>query len=196
MQLQRLKRFKEWRIGPNLQPLKQYMIGDVGKVLWVVVGGVGLVLLIACANVANLILVRVEGRQQELAIRAALGGSPGRIAGGLLLESLVLAVIGGALGLLFAYGGLRVLVPFAPSDLPRLNDIGIDGPVLLFTLGVTIVAGLLFGSMPALRYVGVRVATGLRDTGRCVSASRERHRARNAPVVIQVGLALVLLVSS
>ncbi len=159
-------------------------------------GGIGLVLLIACANVASLLLVRVEGRQQELAIRAALGGSPGRIAGGLLLESLVLAVIGGALGLLFAYGGLRVLIALAPSDLPRLNDIGIDGPVLLFTLGVTIVAGLLFGSMPALRYVGVRVATGLRDTGRCVSASRERHRARNALVVIQVGLALVLLVSS
>ena len=190
------KFFKEARIGPNLQPLKQYIIGDVGKVLWVLMGGIGLVLLIACANVASLLLVRVEGRQQELAIRAALGGSPGRIAGGLLLESLVLAVIGGALGLLFAYGGLRVLIALAPSDLPRLNDIGIDGLVLLFTLGVTIVAGLLFGSMPALRYAGVRAGTGLRETGRSVSASRERHRARNALVVIQVGLALVLLVSS
>ncbi|MGB6683728.1 MAG: ABC transporter permease, partial [Candidatus Acidiferrum sp.] len=112
---------------------------------------VGLVLLIACANVASLLLVRVEGRQQELAIRAALGGSPRRIAGGLLLESLMLAVIGGALGLLFAYGGLRVLIALAPNDLPRLNDIGISGVVLLFTLGVTIVAGLIFGSMPALR---------------------------------------------
>src|ERR1700760_2314568 len=188
--------FKETRIRPNLQPLKQYIIGDVGKVLWVLMGGIGLVLLIACANVASLILVRVEGRQQELAIRAALGGSPGRIAGGLLLESLVLAVIGGVLGLLFAYGGLRILIALAPSDLPRLNDIGIDGHVLLFTLGVTILAGLSFGSMPSLRYAGVRVATGLRDAGRSVSASRERHRARNALVVIQVGLALVLLVSS
>jgi predicted permease len=188
--------FKEARIRPNLQPLKQYIIGDVGKVLWVLMGGIGLVLLIACANVASLILVRVEGRQQELAIRAALGASPGRIAGGLLLESLVLAVIGGVLGLLFAYGGLRVLVALAPSDLPRLNDIGIDGHVLLFALGVTILAGLLFGSMPSLRYAGARVATGLRDAGRSVSASRERHRARNALVVIQVGLALVLLVSS
>jgi predicted permease len=196
MQLLRLKWFKESRIGPNLQPLKQYMIGDVGKVLWVVVGGVGLVLLIACANVANLLLVKVEGRQQELAIRAALGASPGRIAGGLLLESLVLAVIGGALGLLFAYGGLRVLIALAPSALPRLNDIGIDRLVLLFTLGVTMVAGLLFGSMLPLRSAGVRVGTGLRETGRSVSASRERHRARNALVVIQVGLALVLLVSS
>ena len=190
------KFFKEARIVQNLQPLKQYVIGDIGKVLWVLMGGIGLVLVIACANVASLNLVRVEGRQQELAIRAALGGSPGRIAGGLLLESLVLAVIGGALGLLFAYGGLRVLIALAPSDLPRLNDIGIDRFVLLFTLGVTIVAGLLFGSMPALRYAGVRAGTGLRETGRSASASRERHRARNALVVIQVGLALVLLVSS
>ena len=188
--------FKDSRIAPNLQPLKQYMIGDVGKVLWVVVGGIGLVLLIACANVANLFLVKVEGRQQELAIRAALGASPGRIAAGLLLESLVLAVMGGALGLLFAYGGLRALIALAPNDLPRLNDIGIDGLVLLFTLGITMVAGLLFGSTLPLRYAGVRVGTRLRETGRSVSASRERHRARNALVVIQVGLALVLLVSS
>ena len=188
--------FKEAQIRPNVQPLKQYIIGDIGKVLWVLMGGIGLVLLIACANVASLILVRVEARQQELAIRAALGGSPGRIAGGLMLESLMLAVIGGALGLLFAYGGLRGLIALAPSDLPRLDDIGIDGPVLLFTLGVTIVAGLLFGSIPALRYAGARAGIGLREAGRSVSASRERHRARNTLVVIQVGLALVLLVSS
>jgi predicted permease len=188
--------FKEAQIRPNLQPLKEYIIGDVGKVLWVLMGGIGLVLLIACANVASLLLVRVKGRQQELAIRAALGGSPGRIAGSLLLESLLLAAIGGALGLLFAYGGLRVLIALAPSDLPRLDEIGIDGLVLLFTLGVTIVAGLLFGSMPALRYAGARAGTELRETGRSVSASRKRHRARNALVVVQVGLALVLLVSS
>src|SRR5580658_4640018 len=190
------KFFKEARIVQNLQPLKQYVIGDAGKVLWVLMGGIGLVLLIACGNVASLLLVRVEGRQHELAIRAALGGSPGRIAGGLLLESLVLAMIGGALGLLFAYGGLRVLIALAPSDLPRLNDIGIDGLVLLFTLGVTILAGLLFGSIPALRYAGVRTGTGLRETGRSVSASRKRQRARGALVIVQVGLALVLLVSS
>jgi predicted permease len=188
--------FKEAQIRPNLQPLKQYIIGDIGKVLWVLLGGIGLVLLIACANVAGLVLVRIEGRQQELAIRAALGGSPGRIARGLLLESLLLAVVGGALGLLIAYGGLRILIALGPSDLPRLNEIGIDGPVLLFALGVTIVAGVLSGTMPALRYAGVRAASGLRDMGRSVSASRERHRARNLLVVIQVGLALVLLVSS
>lgn len=110
--------FKEAQIRPNLQPLKQYVIGDIGNVLWVLMGGIGLVLLIACANVASLLLVRVEGRQQELAIRAALGGSPGRIAAGLLLESLVLAVIGGALGLLLAYGGLRLLTALGPGDFP------------------------------------------------------------------------------
>jgi predicted permease len=188
--------YKETRMAPNLQTLKQTIIGDVDKVLWVLMGGIGLVLLIACANVANLLLVRLEGRQQELAIRAALGAGRGRIAGGLLLESLVLAVIGGALGLLFAYGGLRVLIALAPSDLPRLNDIGIDGFVLLFALGVTLMACLLLGSMPAFRYAGVRVGTGLRETGRSVSAGRERRQARNALVVIQVGLALVLLASS
>jgi predicted permease len=188
--------FKEARVTPNVQTLKQYIIGDIGKVLWVLMGGIGLVMLIACANVASLLLVRVEGRQQELAIRAALGGSRGRIACSLQLESLLLALIGGALGLLFAYGGLRALVALAPSDLPRLNDIRIDGLVLLFTLSVTIVAGLLFGAMPALRYAGGHAGTGLREAGRSVSVSRKRHSARNALVVVQVGLALVLLVSS
>lgn len=187
---------KESRMRPNLQPLKEYMTGDVGKVLWVLAGGIGLVLLIACANVANLLLVRVEGRQQELAIRAALGGSPGRIAGGLLVESLVLAAIGGALGLLFAYAGLRGLIALAPSDLPRLSDISIDRVVSVFALGITAAAGLLLGSMLPLRYAGARTGPGLRETGRSASASRERHRARNALVVVQVGLGLVLLVSS
>src|SRR2546430_2629120 len=132
VQLDHLKWFKESRIGPNLQPLKQFVIGDVDKVLWILMGGIGLVLLIACANVANLLLVKVEGRQQELAIRAALGGSPGRIAGGLLLESLVLAVVGGALGLLFSFGGFRGLIAFAPSDFAPLHDIRIDKVRLAF----------------------------------------------------------------
>ena len=157
--------FKETQIRPNLQPLKQYIVGDVGKVLWVVTGGIGLVLLIACANVASLLLVRIEGRQHELAIRAALGGSRGRIAGGLSLESLILAAVGGGLGLLFAYGGLRLRIALAPSQLPRLNDIGIDGLVLVFTIGITIVAGLLFGAMPSLRYGDVRAGIALREIG-------------------------------
>jgi predicted permease len=188
--------FKQARLSPDVRPLKQAVVGDVSQLLWVLMGGIGLVLLIACANVANLLLVRVEGRRQELAIRAALGATPGRIAGDLLLESLVLSLMGGALGLAFAYGALRILIALAPGGLPRLNQIGIDGPVLLFTLGVVVVASLLFGSIPVLKFAGVRVGTGLREAGRSLSASRERHRARNTLVIVQVGLALVLLISA
>jgi predicted permease len=191
-----LEDFKQLRPSPNVWSLKRAVVGDVGKVLWVLMGGIGLVLLIACANVANLLLVRVEGRRQELAIRSALGASPRRIAVGLLLESLVLSLIGGALGLAFAYGGLKILVATAPIALPRLNEIGISGPTLLFSLALATVAGLLFGSIPILKYACVRVGTGLREAERSLSASRERHRARNALTVVQVGLALVSLISS
>jgi predicted permease len=188
--------FKQARLGPSVRPLKEGVVGSVNDTLWVLMGGIGLVLLIACANVANLVLVRVEGQRQELAIRSALGATRTRIAGGLLLESLVLALMGGAVGLALAYGGLRILVALAPTGLPRLNEIGIDSPVLLFTFGVTMVAGLLFGFIPALKYAGVGLGVGLRETGRSYSASRERHRARNALVIVQVGLAFVLLISS
>jgi putative ABC transport system permease protein len=188
--------FKQARLSPDVRPLKRVVVGDVSQILWVLMGGIGMVLLIACANVANLLLVRVEGRRQELAIRAALGASPGRIASDLLLESFVLSFIGGALGLAFAYGALRVLIVIAPGGLPRLNQIGIDGPVLMFTLGVAVVSSLLFGSIPVLKYAGVRVGTGLREAGRSLSASRERHRARNTLVIVQVALAFVLLISA
>src|SRR5256886_12975620 len=141
-----LKLFEDAHIGPNVRPLKRDVVGDVGSVLWVLMGSIGMVLLIACANVANLLLVRVEGRRQELALRAALGAGWGRIAGELMLESLTLATLGGALGLGLAYGTLRILRAVAPSGLPRIREIGIDGPVLLFTLLVTILASLLFGA--------------------------------------------------
>jgi putative ABC transport system permease protein len=191
-----LKLFLDAQITPDVRPLKHEVVGDVGKVLWVLMGGIGMVLLIACANVANLLLVRAEGRHQELAIRAALGASRGRIAAELLLESLVLALIGGALGLGLADAALQVLLVMAPAGLPRLHDIGIDGPVLLFTLGVSLVATLLAGSVPVLKYAGAQLGTGLREGGRSLSQSRERHRARSALVVVQVALALVLLISS
>ena len=116
-----MKVFEEARLGPNVRPLKEDVVGDVGKVLWVLMGTVGIVLFIACANVANLLLVSAEGRQRELAIRAALGAGWGRIARELLFESVVLGVIGGALGLAVAYGALRVLVAIAPTNLPRLE---------------------------------------------------------------------------
>jgi predicted permease len=191
-----LKVFEQARIGPSVRPLKRDVVGDVDKLLWVLMGSIGLVLLIACANVANLLLVRAKGRQEELAIRAAMGATRGRIASELLLESLVLGLAGSALGLGLAYGALRVLVAMAPAGLPRLGEIGVDTPVLLFTLGLALLAGLLFGSVPVFKYASANLGTGLREGGRALSESRERHRARSTLVVGQVALALVLVISS
>ena len=187
--------FDKARLGPNVRPLSRDVIGDVGKLLWVLMGSIGVVLLIACANVANLLLVRAEGRHQELAVRAALGASPWRIAKEFLLESAVLGVAGSVLGLGIAWGALRLLVALGPTALPRLHDIGVDFTVLLFTLGVALFCSLLFGSVPALRYAGTRIGTGLRES-RTTSQGRERHRTRNTLVVIQVSLAFVLLICS
>jgi predicted permease len=191
-----LELFKKAHITPNVRPLVRDVVGDIGKLLWLLMGSIGMVLLIACANVANLLLVRAEGRQQELAVRAALGAGWMRIAGELLFESVVIGLLGSIVGLALAYGGLRFLVWLAPAGLPRLDEIGIDVPVLLFTLGVSLVASLLFGSIPVIKYAGSRLGTGLREGGRTLSQSRERHRARNTLVVVQVGLAFVLLICS
>ena len=183
-------------ITPNMRPLKHVIVGDISELLWIVMGSVAIVLLIACANVANLLLVRAEGRQQELAIRAALGANRSRIAADLLFESLALAVMGGIAGLALAYGGLRLLVRLAPAGLPRLSEITIDGPVLVFTLAVALGSSVLSGAVPVLKYAGVHLSSRLRDAGRTVGQSRERHRARNVFVIVQVALALVLLISS
>jgi predicted permease len=187
--------FKKARIGPKVRPLSQDVIGDVSKLLWVLMGSIGVVLLIACANVANLLLVRAEGRHQELSVCAALGASPWRIAKEFLMESAVLGVVGSALGLALAWGALRLLIALGPAGLPRLHDIGIDLNVLVFTLGVALFCSLLFGSIPALRYAGTRTGTGLRES-RTTSQGRERHRTRNTLVVIQVSFAFVLLICS
>jgi putative ABC transport system permease protein len=186
----------EVRIGPNIRPLSQDVIGDVGRVLWVLLGTVGIVLLIACANVANLFLVRAEGRQQELAIHAALGAGSRRIAWELLSESLMLSLLGGAAGLLLAYAGIRGLVAMAPDGLPRVREIGIDSLVLLFTLAVSLLAGLLFGLLPVIKFATPRLASALNQGGRLGTASRQRHRVRNSLVVAEIALAVVLLVAS
>jgi predicted permease len=191
-----LKMFEEARLHAAPRALKADLVGDVGSVLWVLMGTIGMVLLIACANVANLLLVRAEGRQQELAVRAALGASRGRIAYELLAESVILGLIGGAAGLGLAWAAVRGLIALAPGNLPRLDNISIDGFVLLFTCAISIVSGLLFGAIPIFKYAGPNVASGLRGGGRTSSASRERHRARSTLVVVQVALALVLLVGS
>src|SRR5580658_9081338 len=190
------KLFEQAHIAPNLRPLKQDVVGDVGKVLWVLMGSIAMVLLIACANVANLLLVRVDGRRQELAIRAALGAGWGRIAMELMLESVILGLLGSLLGLALAYGALRALLAIAPTGLPRIHEIGIDLPVLLFTFVLALFSSVLFGSIPIFKYAGAHLNTGLREGGRALSQSRQQHRARNVLVVVQVGLALVLLICS
>ena len=188
--------YETWRITPDLRPLKQEVVGSVTDVLWVVMATIGLVMLIACANVANLLLVRAEARQRELSLRAALGAGRGRIVRSLLVESLLLGVVGGVLGAGLAYAGLRLLTTFGPASLPRLSEISLDWRTLAFTTVVSLSSSVLFGLMPALKYTGTHIAAALGSVGRAVSASRERHRARNTLVVIQLAIALVLLVSA
>jgi predicted permease len=188
--------FETARIAPAIRPLKDDVVGDIGSILWILMATIGIVLLIACANVINLVLIRAEGRQQELAVRAALGAGSGRIARELLIEQLALALMGGAAGLALAYGALPLLLNAAPPGLPRISEITIDMNVLVFAFGISVLSGLVFGSVPAFRAAGPSVASALRGGGRTASQSRERHRARNTLVVVQVALALVLLVGS
>ena len=178
--------FRNAHVAPKIQPLKKEVVGDIGATLWVLMGTIGLVLLIACANVANLLLVRAEGRQQELAIRAALGAGWGRIAREMLVESLTLGVLGGALGLALAGTALRIFVAKAPPSLPRLGEIGIDPQVLGFTLVVSILAGCFFGLVPAIKYAAPHVASSLRGRwepkhdARTRAASRAQHAGGGA----------------
>jgi len=188
--------FESAGFAANARPLKTEVVGDVGAVLWVLLGTVAMVLLIACANVANLFLVRAEGRTQEIAVRSALGAGRGRIARELLSESVFLGLLGGIAGLGLAAAGIRLLVAMGPPNLPRLDEISIDTNVLLFTFAVSLVAGLLFGAVPALKLRGASLVTALKEGGRGGSAGRERHRVRNALVVSQIALALVLLIGS
>ena len=187
--------YENWKITPALQPLKQQVIGNVAGVLWVVMATIGLVLLIACTNLANLLLVRAESRQMELSIRAALGAGRFRIARELLLESVTLGLMGGALAVGVAYAGLRFLVALGPANLPRLTEISLDARSIGFTFGSRCSRASVLGLIPAVKYAWTRhelAGTG----GRTASASRERHRSRNVLVVAQVAMSLVLLVSA
>jgi predicted permease len=188
--------FGQAQIGPSMRSLKAEVVGDIGSALWVLMGTIGIMLLIACANAANLLLVRAEGRQRELAVRVALGAGWYRVARELLLESVVLGMLGGALGLGLAVVGLPVLVALGPEGVPRLEEIGIDPAVLAFTVIVSLLSGIVLGLVPVARYARPRIATELRAGERASSGSRERHRAKNTLVVAQVALALVLLIGS
>ncbi len=183
------------RLGFLVDPLKEQMVGDLERPLWILLGTVGFVLLIACANVANLVMVRAESRQKEIAVRSALGASRGRIFGHFLSESAVLAVVGGVGGVLLAWVGTPALLSLTPSQLPRLGEIGMGLPVLGFTATLVVLATLIFGSAPALKAFSGRFGAALRST-RGSTAGRDRHRVRNVLVAGQTALALVLLVGS
>ncbi len=181
------------RIHPVAQPLLDDMVSGVASMLWVLMGAIGGVLFIACANIANLMLVRADARRPEFAMRAALGAVPARIARELLVESWVLGVVGSVPGILLAYVGLRALVAIGPSDLPRLEEIALSPAVLAFAIAASLAATLVFGSITALKHT---LHLDAPNAARGSSASAERSRLRGALVVVQVALALVLVVSA
>jgi len=188
--------WERWRITPALRPLRQDVVGRIEQGLWVVMGTMGIVLLVACANVTNLLLVRAEARERELAVRAALGAGRGQIVRQLLVESLALGLLGGLLGVAIASALLKAVVAIGPASLPRLNEISMDGRTAGFALGVSLTAGLLLGLIPVWQYARPKLGQALRAGGRSATDSRQKHRAQNVLVVAQVALALVLLVCS
>jgi predicted permease len=177
-------------------PLDREIVGPNRRILLVLLGAVVVVLLIACANAANLLLARAASRQRELAVRMALGASRARIVRQLLTESLLLALTGGALGLLLALGGVKGLVSLLPADFPRLHEIRVSIPVFLFTFMVSSVTGILFGLVPALQASGTDPRQGLHEGGRAATGSARVSRLRDALVVAEVSLACVLLVGA
>jgi predicted permease len=180
--------------GIILFPLKQAMVGDIAPLLYVLLGAVGFVLLIACVNIANLFLARSTGRAREFAIRAALGAGRGRVVRQLLTESILLSLTGGILGLLLAGWGTRAAIRVLPQALPRSGSIGLDAYVLLFTLAVSIFAGILFGLAPALKTSHANLHETLKEGGR--GSSGARHRMQSVFVIAEMALALVLLVGA
>ena len=185
-----------WKLRVLVRDLLEDRVGDVTRMLWTLLVSAGLILLIACANVANLTLVRADGRQQEVAVRVALGASRGEVARVFLAESVLLALGGGIVGLALAGLGVRFLVQLRPPGIPRLEEVGIGGVVLLFTLLVTFLAGLLAGALAALRAVRLKLVPTLKEGGRSGIGGRAAHRSRRFLAALQIALALVLLVGA
>ena len=190
------KMMEDARLGPNVRPLIDDLVGDIGKSLWVIMATIGIVLLIACANIANLLLVRTEGRAQELAVRAALGAGRGRLAREMLVESLLLGLMGGAGALGLAFVALKLILRITPARLPRLELIAVDASSMAFTLALSVAAGLAIGAIPVLKRRRVGLGEVLRAGGRNASSGRDRNVTRNALTIVQVALAVVLLIGS
>jgi putative ABC transport system permease protein len=173
--------------------LHEHLIGDTNKVLWLLLGAVTFVLLIGCANVANLLLASGAARQKEMAIRTALGASRWRVMRQLFTESTILALTGGAVGVLVAIWGLAAITKLLPADFPRLNEIHLDLRILGFTFAASVLTGILFGLVPALQISRADVQESIRETGRGASGSRRQSRFRQALIVTEVALCVVLL---
>ena len=189
------KQYPDTNIGNRvrMRPLLEIFVSDVRRALWVIFAAVGFVLLIACANIANLLLARATARRKEMAIRSAMGAGRWRIARQMLTESILLSVVGGTLGLLLARGGINLILYISPNAIPRAREVGMDWTVLAFTLGVSFLTGILFGLVPAIQAGEVDVHETLKETGRGTSG---RHWLRNSLVVVEVATTLVLLIGA
>ena len=185
-----------YRADVTIEPLAERIIGSARATLLLLLGATAFVLLIACANVGNLYLVRIAARERDLAVRAALGGGTGQILRTVVLEGVVLAVCGGVLGLALAFVGLRALLPFLPADTPRLEQVALDARVLAFALLATLLAALLFSMLPVVRLLGGGLRGALQEGGRGAGESRRMRRVSRAVVVGEMALAVVLLLGA
>ena len=188
--------FEKVGLGPNFRLLKERVVGDLRSTLWILMTTVGMLLLLACANVSNLVLARSQARRHEWAIRAAIGAGRGSIARLLLTESVLIGLAGGIVGLALAYWTLPVLLSAAGADLPDIMNVTIDGRVALFALAISLLSALILSMLPMLHLPAANLATGVQGGGRSITGSRESNRGRHVLMVAQLALAFTLLIGS